>query len=251
MERLMIATFLVCIVAAGAALAETTATDDAVAADVRQPEHVTVGDAELSGGTWEVYIKAIPAQGTAGTDWDLLTVTAAGTGGTGTLSFTATPENPLTVKLISLDQNGDPGLISGFDRTENYSWKIAEADNPIVWFDNAFVTVDASNFQGSERGTFFLRPSNGRTEVRLALDGNWDCWRISGGSGKVNILNLIGIRNHLNQDPTSPPENQRYDVNEDGAINILDMIVVRNWLGAVCDDGWDHDWLVATPAAGR
>ena len=62
------------------------------------------------------------------------------------------------------------------------------------------------------------------------LDGdvNDDC--------KVNILDLIAIRNHLNQDPTTPPENAVYDVNDDDAINILDMIYVRNRLNTSCPE---------------
>ena len=51
---------------------------------------------------------------------------------------------------------------------------------------------------------------------------------------RVNILDMIGIRNHLNQDPTTPAENQAYNVNGDDAINILDMIYVRNRLNNTC-----------------
>ena len=60
----------------------------------------------------------------------------------------------------------------------------------------------------------------------LPGDVNGDC--------RVDILDLIGIRNHLNADPASPPENAAYDVTEDGAINILDMISVRNKLNNTC-----------------
>ena len=70
------------------------------------------------------------------------------------------------------------------------------------------------------------------TEAPVApgLDGdvNGDC--------VVNILDLIGVRNHLNQDPNSPPENQVYNVNGDDAINILDMIYVRNRLNTKCEE---------------
>ena len=62
-------------------------------------------------------------------------------------------------------------------------------------------------------------------------------WPLDGdvnGDCVVNILDLIGVRNHLNQDPDSPPENAAYDVNTDGSINILDMIYVRNRLNTTC-----------------
>jgi len=45
--------------------------------------------------------------------------------------------------------------------------------------------------------------------------------------GKVNILDLIKVRNALNQDVGSG-ENWKADVNEDGRINVLDLIEVRN-----------------------
>ena len=67
-------------------------------------------------------------------------------------------------------------------------------------------------------------------DVSLTLEGdvNGDC--------VVNILDMIGVRNHLNQDPTTPPENAAYNVNDDGAINILDMIFVRNRLNTKCEE---------------
>lgn len=56
-------------------------------------------------------------------------------------------------------------------------------------------------------------------------DANLDC--------KVDILDMIYIRNRLNQDPESG-SNWTADVNNDGKINILDMILVRNHLNNVC-----------------
>jgi len=47
--------------------------------------------------------------------------------------------------------------------------------------------------------------------------------------GKVNILDLIYVRNKLNQNPGSG-DNWRADVNDDGRINILDLISIRNKL---------------------
>ena len=57
-------------------------------------------------------------------------------------------------------------------------------------------------------------------------DVNLDC--------KVNILDLIFIRNRLNQDPATG-DNWQADVNADGKINILDLIAVRNALNTTCD----------------
>ena len=55
-----------------------------------------------------------------------------------------------------------------------------------------------------------------------AADANLD--------GRVNILDLITIRNKINQSP-STGDNWRCDVNDDGAINILDLIYARNRIG--------------------
>ena len=49
--------------------------------------------------------------------------------------------------------------------------------------------------------------------------------------GIVNILDMIIVRNNLGKDPTSGGVNPRADVNADNSINILDMILVRNDLG--------------------
>jgi len=45
--------------------------------------------------------------------------------------------------------------------------------------------------------------------------------------GKINILDLILVRNHLGQDITTG-DNWKYDVNSDGQININDLIAIRN-----------------------
>ena len=56
-------------------------------------------------------------------------------------------------------------------------------------------------------------------------DANMDC--------RVNILDLIFIRNRLNADPATG-DNWQADVNMDTRINILDLIYVRNRLNNAC-----------------
>ena len=61
-------------------------------------------------------------------------------------------------------------------------------------------------------------------------------WPILGdtnGDCRVNILDLIFIRNKLNQ-PVGTGDNWKADVNEDTRINILDLIFVRNKLNTQC-----------------
>ena len=50
---------------------------------------------------------------------------------------------------------------------------------------------------------------------------------------RVNILDLIFIRNKLNQAVTTG-DNWKADVNKDARINILDLIFVRNKLNTSC-----------------
>jgi len=64
------------------------------------------------------------------------------------------------------------------------------------------------------------------TKALLAGDVNEDC--------RVDILDLIGIRNRLGADPVSSPGAAACDVTLDGKINILDLLAVRNKLGTRC-----------------
>jgi len=52
--------------------------------------------------------------------------------------------------------------------------------------------------------------------------------------GTVNILDMISVRNLLNKD-TNNGDNWKADINSDGKIDILDMIIVRNNLNEECD----------------
>jgi len=50
------------------------------------------------------------------------------------------------------------------------------------------------------------------------------------GDSKVNLLDLIYVRNRLGQSTTTG-DNWKADVNEDGRINVLDLIYASNRLG--------------------
>ena len=61
-------------------------------------------------------------------------------------------------------------------------------------------------------------------------------WPITGdanGDCRVNVLDLLLIRNLLGQNP-STGSNWRADISQNGAINVLDLIQARNNLGSVC-----------------
>jgi hypothetical protein len=73
------------------------------------------------------------------------------------LSISATAEQPITVKLLSLAQDPEteeiaPGPLAGFDNTKNYSWGIIRADE-ITGFDSAaFVVDEAGLLPGIRQG---------------------------------------------------------------------------------------------------
>ena len=49
--------------------------------------------------------------------------------------------------------------------------------------------------------------------------------------GRVNVLDLLIVRNSLGRDPASSIQARKADVNADGAVNVLDLLVVRGRLG--------------------
>ena len=51
--------------------------------------------------------------------------------------------------------------------------------------------------------------------------------RVLAGDCRVNVLDMINVRNHLYDDVGSG-DNWRYDLTGDGMINVLDMLAVRN-----------------------
>jgi len=78
-----------------------------------------------------------------------------------------------------------------------------------------------------------------RTELEFIVGGDHSAcaaWTIPGdlnGDCRINVLDLIAIRNRLDADP-SIGNNLLADVNDDGRINVLDLIQARNRLGALC-----------------
>lgn len=65
-------------------------------------------------------------------------------------------------------------------------------------------------------------------DIPLPGDMNGDC--------KVNILDMLFVRNQLGEDPASDPNAAKADINNDGKVNILDLLKVRNLLKTTCDD---------------
>ncbi len=97
------------------------------------------GHLELaSGGTLEWNLQN--PNGTAGTDWDLVTISTLTT-----LNITATTGSHFTLKLISLDLNGALGTATGFIPGHTYSWEIFSSDST-TGFDPAKFDINLSQF---------------------------------------------------------------------------------------------------------
>ena len=89
-------------------------------------------------------------------------------------------------------------------------WSLDGVDQPILQ-PSISVTMDAAHTVLSK--------------WNLVGDANMDC--------RVNVLDLILVRNRLNQ-PVAVGDNWKADVNGDGKINVLDLIQARNRLNSKC-----------------
>jgi hypothetical protein len=102
------------------------------------------------------------ATGTAGTDWDLLSIT-------GNLNIAATISSAFTVKVYTLN-DAVPGQAANFDNTLAYQWPIATVSGSITSFDPTKFTVDASQFQNATgSGKFSVKLSSDQKSVNLVF----------------------------------------------------------------------------------
>jgi hypothetical protein len=111
---------------------------------------VSFSDLSLDGGsTFELQIA--DAAGVAGVDWDLAVVN-------GGLSLAATPTDPVTILMKSLDAIFAAGLLKNFDPSQTWTWKFLAASilDPAAIDTNA-LRIDASDFlawNDMDGGTF-------------------------------------------------------------------------------------------------
>lgn len=93
------------------------------------------------GGSYLWQVNSTPALGSAGTNWDRLSIG-------GSLALSATNTNPFTVRVVGLTAGGMTGAISGFDNTRGYTWSLLTA-SAISGFSAGEFQVDASAFAAS------------------------------------------------------------------------------------------------------
>ena len=79
-------------------------------------------------------------------------------------------------------------------------------------------------------------PHTGTTITLYAISPDGTTWYAKSlppgdpnGDGRINILDMIYIRNRIGLDP-SDPDNANADLNSDGKINVLDLMTLRVWI---------------------
>jgi len=108
-----------------------------------------------SGSVYEFDIKNLT--GGPGTGWDLVTVNNL-------INLTATSSSPISINLTSLNLSGTPGLVSGFDANQSYSWLFLSGG--VSGFSSDKFTFDTTNFSNSlGSGNFFVSQSNAGLSV--------------------------------------------------------------------------------------
>lgn len=101
----------------------------------------------LGGGelVWEI----ANAGGAAGTDWDRVAVT-------GTLSISATTDNPFVLSLATLANGGIAGLAENFDPSADHEWTIVTTTGGIAGFDAGKFAIDPSDVENELDGVFSI-----------------------------------------------------------------------------------------------
>lgn len=96
------------------------------------------------------------ANGSAGANpgWDWLNISGA-------LTISATPTNPVTLKITSLNLSSAPGLAANFTNTLSYVWTLATASGGFSGFDPNKFILDTSDFQNATGLGFFALTTNG------------------------------------------------------------------------------------------
>lgn len=112
------------------------------------PGTLTAGNTTFAGGgsyLWEIN----NALGTAGTNWDLLSIN-------GGLTITASAGNPFTFWLVSLTGADAAGAVANFDPAQNATFLVAATTAGIAGFEASAFAVDTSGFANASSGTWWL-----------------------------------------------------------------------------------------------
>jgi hypothetical protein len=105
------------------------------------------------GAAYEWEINKVDGTAGASPGWDLIAIN-------GGLQINATPEDPFTLKIISLALDNQPGPAQNFNAQISASWKILGATFGVNDFNPNAIHIDASQFQNTLNGTFSVSLEN-------------------------------------------------------------------------------------------
>ena len=133
-----------------------------------------------------------------------------------TLIFARCRISDVTIDLVSLDANGDPGEVADFDPNTDYEFVVAIA-NEIVNFNSS--CADFSEFANSFEGSFVAAvvPRGSRQALVLQTSDV-----IRGDVNQDELVNLLDVGPFVDAISfgTFIPE---ADLNCDGIVNLLDV----------------------------
>jgi fibronectin-binding autotransporter adhesin len=149
------------------------------------PGNLTVGPTTWAGDahfTFEIN----DGNGTAGSQWDLLTISGA-------LTINATPGNPFILDLVSLTTSNAAGLLLNFDPANAASWVFATASGGIAGFETGAFQYNTSQFQnGLADGHFFVSQSGNNLLLNFTPVPEPSTWAMLGAG--LGLLLLFGRR---------------------------------------------------------
>lgn len=128
--------------------ANVTINNGSIIAPGSSPGVLTTGSQIWNGGgTYQFEINN--ALGTAGVNWDLLTIN-------GVLNIQANSNNRFVFDIDSLAMSGLPGMASNFDSNSNYDWRLASASGGIVGYSPTSFQLNLASFLNSYSGQFSI-----------------------------------------------------------------------------------------------
>ena len=127
------------------------------------PGTLTAGNTTFSpGGLYEWQIN--DATGTAGTNWDLLSIS-------GTLDLSALADadgSRFTLSLVSLTAENSPGLLANFNPAQSYTFTVARATSGLLGFTPGSFALNTASFQNSATGSWSIGVGNGGHDLTVS-----------------------------------------------------------------------------------
>jgi hypothetical protein len=155
---------------------------------------VTVHSLVLDEGS-ELIFEIRDMQGLAGVDFDQILATDSIF-----LNGGLTDNSMLTISIVSLDSNNNPGLATNFDPEALYAFDFLAANQGIYGFDANSIRLDTSGFLNDPNSNLFQITSNGRT---LSLN-----YSAVPEPAALSLLLIVGCASMMTRRRKSPRQDQ-------------------------------------------